>query len=113
MNPFRTGRNGRSTASNRGYYKRHHRFRNVYKFRRRENTGVVNSKTTLKTSMLNVDGLSDASMVDVEDFVLENRPDVVIILETKRRVEELATDISIEGYDDFEVRRSDVGIVNH
>ena len=107
MNPYRTGRNGRKTASNRGYYTRHHRFRNVYKYRRRENIGVVNSKTTLKTSLLNVDGLSDASLVDIEDFVLTNRPDVVFILETKRRLEELAPDISLQGYDDFEVRRSD------
>ena len=58
--------------------------------------------------MLNVDGLSDTAMADVEDFVQRTKPDVVALLETKRRMEEMAPDISIPGYDCFEVRRSDV-----
>ena len=78
------------------------------KYKLRQNVGVISSKNFLKTSMLNVDGLSDTSMYDVCNFVEKNSPDVVFILETKRRLEEMATDITIDGYDNFEVRRSDV-----
>ena len=78
------------------------------KYKLRENVGVVSSKNFLKTSMLNVDGLTDTSMYDVQNFVDQNSPDVVFLLETKRRLEELATDIDIDGYENFEVRRSDV-----
>ena len=58
--------------------------------------------------MLNVDGLSDTSLADVQDFVSQSSPDVVFLLETKRRFEEFGTDIAIEGYEHFEVKRSDV-----
>ena len=53
--------------------------------------------------MLNVDGLSDTSLADVQDFAANNSPDVIFLLETKRRMEELGTDISIDNYEHFEV----------
>ena len=88
--------------------KRHARVNNNYKHKLREKVGVIGSKTNLKTSMLNVDGLSDTSLADVQDFVAQSSPDVVFLLETKRRFEEFGTDIAIDGYEHFEVKRSDV-----
>ena len=44
---------------------------------------------------------------DVADFVAQVTHDFFMLLETKRRKEELASDISIYGYDVSEVRRSD------
>ena len=88
MSSFKAGRNGRRNKFN----------KNV-KYKLRENVGVISSKTNLKSSMLNVDGLSDTSLADVHEFVERTSPDVVFLLETKRRHEEMCTDISIEGYD--------------
>ena len=53
-------------------YNAHRRQRKVHrnvKYKLRENIGVIGSKNCLKTSMLNVDGLSDVSLADVQDFV--------------------------------------------
>ena len=88
--------------------KRHSRVNRNYKYKLRDNLGVIGSKNNLKTSMLNVDGLSDTSLADIQDFVALNSPDIVFLLETKRRLEEFGTDISIDGYEHFEVKRSDV-----
>ena len=92
-------------------YNAHRRQRNALrnvKYKLRENIGVIGSKNSLTTSMLNVDGLSDISLADVQDFVTQSSPDIVFLLETKRRLEEFGTDINIDGYDHFEVKRSDV-----
>ena len=92
-------------------YNAHRRQRKVHrnvKYKLRENIGVIGSKNCLKTSMLNVDGLSDVSLADVQDFVERSSPDIVFLLETKRRLEEFGTDIAINGYEHFEVKRSDV-----
>ena len=58
--------------------------------------------------MLNVDGLSNTSLAVVQDFVSQSSPDVVFLLETKRRFEGFGIDNAIEGYEHFEVKRSDV-----
>ena len=91
-----------------GASKRRNKFNTNHKYRLRDRVGVVGSKDNLKTALLNVDGLSDTSLADVQDFVANNSPDVVFLLETKRRMEELGTDITIDDYDHFEVKRSDV-----
>ena len=105
MNPFVVPRVTRNRWE---VLRRRRKFNKNVKYKLRENVGVVSSKNTLKTAMLNVDGLSDTSLADVQDFIEKKSPDVVFLLETKRRMEELGTDISVEGYDHFEVKRSDV-----
>ena len=105
---FRSGRNGCVTARHSSQLGRRVNSRSKNKYKLREKVGVLSCKNDLKTSMLNVDGLSDTALADVEDFVQRTKPDVVALLETKRRMEEMCADISIPGYDCFEVRRSDV-----
>ena len=65
------------------------------------------TKTVLRCSLLNVDGLTEASLHNVEDVVGSQKPDVVILLETKRRLESSDIDISVPGYSVYETRRSD------
>ena len=62
----------------------------------------------MTTAFHNVDGLSE--LVDVSSFVSSKSPDLFFLLETKRRAEEVASDISIPGYDLTEIRRSDVSV---
>ena len=69
--------------------------------------GVVGQKHYLKLSLLNVDGLSPSTFEDVKLTILRKKPDVCVLLETKRRHEEIGCDISIDGYSLHEVRRSD------
>ena len=88
--------------------KRSSRFISKHKYKLRENVGLVLTKKELKTSFLNVDGLSRTSLADVHDFIDSTDPDVVFLFETKRREEQICFDIGIESYDHFEVRRSDV-----
>ena len=58
--------------------------------------------------MLNVDGLNESSFADVK-YVLSNKsPDICILLETKRRLEEDGFCLDIPGYDVSEHRRSDL-----
>ena len=77
------------------------------KLKLRENVGVVGSKSYLKLSLLNVDGLSPSTFDDVKLAITRKKPDLCILLETKRRQEELGTDIKIDGYALHEIRRSD------
>ena len=65
-------------------------------------------KKVLRCSLLNVDGMSEDSLVNVESVVGSHKPDVVFLLETKRRVEEDGIDISLPGYNVHEARRSNV-----
>ena len=83
------------------------RANNWLKWKLKENVGEVVSKKELVTSCLNVNGLSYDSFVDVCDFADQTSPDVIFLLETKKREERLGFDISLSGYDVFEVRRSD------
>ena len=106
--PFRTGRNGRRTGRVINVDVRRSKCRSNKKYKLRENVGVISCKNNLKACMLNVDGLSEAAFADTEHFVEIERPDVVFLFETKRRLEEMAPDIDIPGYENFEVRRSDV-----
>ena len=113
MNPFRKGRNNRSNKVflTSGARRVHHRLRKFKVNKRaklKESVGFIKVKNNLKSSLLNVDGLSEEALVDVKKTVLETVPDVCVILETKRRLEETGHDISIEGYNVFETRRSDL-----
>ena len=69
--------------------------------------GVVDRKHSLKLGLLNVDGLSASTFEDVQSVIDRKSLDVCILLETKRRHEEIGTDITIPGYDVKEIRRSD------
>ena len=60
----------------------------------------------LRCSLLNVDGLNEISLENVESIAGTQRPDVIFILETKRRAEEEGLDISVPGYSVHETRRS-------
>ena len=74
----------------------------------RETVGVIGNKKFLKCSMLNVDGMSNSSFEDVKNVLCTKQSDVCVILETKRREEEVGRDIAIDGYTVRELRRSDV-----
>ena len=76
------------------------------KSKSKESIDSVDSKRALRCSLLNVDGLSESSLENIENVVGSEKPDVVFILETKRRVEECGIDISIPGYSLIESRRS-------
>ena len=72
----------------------------------RESFGTIQTKNVLRCSLLNVNGLSEASLANVETVVGSEKPDIVILLETKRRAEESGIDISVPGYSVHESRRS-------
>ena len=63
----------------------------------------------LTSGFLNIDGLSDAKLADVQKFATEVKPDLFVILETKRRQEDIGSDITVDGYDHTEIKRSDAG----
>ena len=69
--------------------------------------GAKKYQGTLSTSYLNVDGLTDAKFADVIAFTEQRSPDILFLLETKRRVEEIGSDINMDGYELLEIRRSD------
>ena len=73
--------------------KRSSRFNSRHKYKLRENVGLVLTKKELKTSFLNVDGLSRTSLADVHDFIDSTDPDVVFFFETKCREEQICFDI--------------------
>ena len=76
--------------------------------RLRDSVGVVESKKILKTCFLNVDGLSEATLEDVKTTVRLKTPDLVFLVETKRREEDTGSDINIPGYKLYENLRSDL-----
>jgi hypothetical protein len=90
------GKNGRQMKKWRGV-----------KVKLRSVVGVIVRKQDLRCAMLNVDGLSHSTLEDVRQLLARRKPDVCIILETKRRQEEIGIDISVEGYSLTEIRRSD------
>ena len=75
--------------------------------RLREKIGVIKHKKVLKTCFLNVDGLGAVTFEDIKNTVKLKNPDIIYLVETKRRLEDIAIDISIPGYSLHEVRRSD------
>ena len=108
MNPLGSASIGSSNRKIRVRSRTHqNRINKKCSYKQRVTTNSLSPKNDLKTSMLNINGLSDVALADVEEFISTEKPDIVFLLETKRRMEELCSDISIEGYDQFEVRRSD------
>ena len=69
--------------------------------------GVIEKKNNLKLALLNIDGLSLGSLEDIREVCSRKKPDLVFILETKRREEDVGIKASIDGYSLTEVRRSD------
>ena len=104
MRPFENKKKVRSIQMNK---RRINQFRYKKAARRREYVGVLNRKKTLKTCFLNVDGLGDVTLEDIKETVNIKNPDLMILVETKRREEEIGFDISIPGYNLHERRRSD------
>ena len=75
--------------------------------RLKESYGAIGSKKKLTCSLLNVDGLSDASLADVRDVLARKQPDLCVILESKIRFEESGPCLDVPGYEVAERRRSD------
>ena len=103
MNPFKSHKRVYHCSVRRG---KQFRFKKAAKLR--ESIGVVQSKKLLKTGFLNVDGLNDVSREDVSDTIKLKKIDVVFIVESKRREEEIGIDISIPGYAVHEAKRSNL-----
>ena len=114
--PGRNFRQGRNSGSNRpaASSKQQHSSRRTNgawlhkSLRRRELYGVAATKKTLTLSLLNVNGLNEASLADVRSTLTQRKPDLCIILETKRRDEDHGLNIEIEGYGVSEATRSDI-----
>ena len=80
---------------------------NSKKVKLRSVVGVIEKKLNLKCALLNCDGLSLATLEDVKDVCLRKKPDLVFLLETKRREEDIGLKAAIDGYSLTETRRSD------
>ena len=74
--------------------------------RQRDSAHHNQTKKALKCSLLNINGLSETSLANVDSVIDTHSPDVVILLETKRRVEETGIDIAVPGYSVLETKRS-------
>ena len=77
------------------------------KFPGNKRKGAVEHKNSLNLGFLNVDGMNAQSFLDVKRTVQSKTLDIVGFVETKRRLEQVSSDISIEGYNKIEVMRSD------
>ena len=73
----------------------------------RKTAGFVQIKSSLN-ACLNVDGLGPGSFEDVCSTIKVKNPDLCILIETKRRIEEANSDIEVDGYDLRETNRSDM-----
>ena len=105
---YRRGINKRGHAVPSSTRKRSRVSFSKFKFRLKQNAGVLRCKNDLKASFLNIDGLSDAKLEDITSTVFSKSPDIFFLLETKRRSEDIGIDISVPGYELFEIKRSDV-----
>ena len=76
--------------------------------RLKDSYGALSSKKKLKCALLNVDGYTEDTFEDVKNVLSRKQPDVCILLETKRRLEEDGLCVDIDGYDLSEHRRSDM-----
>ena len=103
----RRGHNSRNHAQRSSKLSTKKNFKRNFKFKLRERYGALQCQNGLKSAFLNIDGLSDAKLEDVVSFTSVHSPDVFFLLETKRRLEDIGSDISVPGYDLAEVRRSD------
>ena len=76
---------------------------NRKKFQTRE---AFSQKEDLRLGLLNVDGLGIATWMDVKTSVEKERLDLVFLLETKRREEDVLEQLEIPGYEIIERLRS-------
>ena len=107
---FRRGRNIRSQShsfqTSSKFVRKKKAGRN-FQYKLRENAGALRCQDYLTSAFLNIDGLSDAKLADVQKFATKVKPDIFLVLETKRRQEDIGSDITVDGYDHTEIRRSD------
>ena len=47
---------------------------------------MIQTKNVLRCSLLNINGLNEASLANVETVVGAEKPDIIFLLETKRRI---------------------------
>ena len=59
---------------------------------------MIQTKNVLRCSLLNINGLNEASLANVGTVVGAEKPDIIFLLETKRRMEESDIDINVPGY---------------
>jgi hypothetical protein len=97
----------RSRRVNAKGHKRGIKVLNSKRVKLRSVVGVIEKKNNLKLALLNIDGLSLGSLEDIREVCSRKKPDLVFILETKRREEDVGIKASIDGYSLTEVRRSD------
>ena len=97
----------RSRRVNAKGHKRGIKVLNSKRVKLRSVVGVIEKKNNLKLALLNIDGLSLGSLEDIREVCSRKKPDLVFILETKRREEDVGFKASIDGYSLTEVRRSD------
>ena len=103
----RRGRNSGSNSTSTSRRNRSVKSIKNFKYKLRENLGALSCKSGLTSAFLNVDGLTESKLEDVSSFVSAKSPDIFFLLETKRRLEDIGSDISIPGYELTELRRSD------
>ena len=77
------------------------------KFPKNKPKGAVEQHNSLNLGFLNVDGMSETTFLDVKRTVQTRNLDIVGFVESKRRLEQVSTDISIKGFNKIEVMRSD------
>ena len=84
----------------------------VYNFKKRralrQDVGYIEKKANLCVMSLNVNGLTQSSIHDIEAAIASKRVDIVTVTETKFRLEENPVHHKIPGFKTFEARRSDV-----
>ena len=68
----------------------------------------VQEYTTINIQSLNVDGLNEEKLALLEDYCIEERPDVLALQETKFSVESLPPNLEIEGYHYYVAERSEL-----
>ena len=110
---FRQGRNSGSNKKSSSFEKRRIASRSTKNFiqksaKLKSSFGAILKQSKLKTCLLNVDGLNESSFADVKNVLSNKSPDICILLETKRRLEEDGFCLDIPGYDVSEHRRSDL-----
>ena len=63
--------------------------------------------TTINIQSLNVDGLNAEKLAILEDYCIEERPDILALQETKFTVESLPPHLEIEGYHHYVTERTE------
>ena len=107
MRPYTTGHHRPHKTNHQGVKRGVQQLRVKRSVKLRETHGVRNSKKVLRSALLNVDGLDEVTLEDVKTTVSSKKPDIVVLLETKRRVECCDVAADIPEYSLHEARRSD------